>query len=114
MFVKDRFEIAIPAELAAIEVARARFEQFRRIPWGRPAFVASDFPTDPRERNELTRATLEGLDVQNFPKYWAPYEERTSQVLAKAETIAQLRKSDAEVAKAVDEYLRSERESWDN
>ena len=105
VFVKDRFEIATPVELAPIELARARFEQFRSPPWGRPVFVASDFPTDPAERNALMRAMFEGLDVQNFPKYWVPYEQRTSQVLAKAETIAQLRKSDPEVARAVDDYL---------
>ena len=105
VFVKDRFEVATPVDLAPAELARARFAEFKRVPLGAPEFVASDFPTDPQERNALVKAALSGLDVQNFPRYWVPYAQRTKEVLAKAETIEQLRKSDPEVAKAVDGYL---------
>ena len=107
VFVKDRFEVAMPASLEPGELAKAKFPQFGTLPWGAPVLAAADFPADPQERSHLVDLALAGYDLQDYPKYWAPYEQRTKEVLAKAQTIERLRTTDAEVAKVVDAYLAS-------
>lgn len=105
VFVKDRFELVIAAEQDPAEQALARFPQFREPGWTGPKLVAADMPADPKERNALIDAAMAGLDLQNFPRYYVPYAERTGEVLAKAETIARLRIAEPVSAKAVDKYL---------
>jgi hypothetical protein len=105
VFVKDRFEVAMPATLAPEEVAKARFPQFRSMPWGAPVLAAADFPADPKERSRLLDLALAGHDLQDYPKYWAPYEERRKEVLSRAQTIERLHATDPDVAKVVDAYL---------
>jgi hypothetical protein len=107
VFVKDRFELVIAAEQDPEELAKAKYPEFREPGWRGPKLVAADMPTDPKERDKLIDAALAGLDLQNFPRYYAPYAERTKEVLAKAETIARLRVAEPVSAKAVDKYLAS-------
>jgi len=107
VFVKDRFEVAMPAGLDPAELAKARFPQFRTLPWGAPVLAAADFPADPQERSRLASLALAGLDLQSFPKYWAPYGDRAQEVLAKAQTIERLRATDPGIARIVDAYLAS-------
>ena len=52
-------------------------------------------------------AALAGLDLQNFPRYWVPYADRTQEVLAKANSIARLRIAEPTTAKVVDAWLAS-------
>ena len=107
VFVKDRFELAIAAELDPGELAAARYPQFRMPPWTGPLFAAADMPADPAERSRLIAAALAGLDLQHFPRYYVPYSERTKEILAKAGTVARLRATDPAIAKVVDDYLAS-------
>lgn len=105
VFVKDRFEVVTVAELAAEELAAARYPAFRAPPWGGPMLAASDMPTDPAESQKLVRAAAAGLDVQNFPRYYVPYAARTKEVLAAAQTVARYRATEPGSAKAVDAWL---------
>lgn len=105
VFVKDRFELATAAEIDPQELAAAKRPEFRTLPWTGPRLVAADMPTDPAERNRLVELAFAGLDLQHFPRYYVPYAERAQEVLAKAGSIAGLRKTDPVTAKAVDEYL---------
>lgn len=105
VFVKDRFELAIAAELDPVELAAAKYPQFRAPPWGGPLLAAADLPSDPAERKKVIDAALAGLDLQQFPRYYVPYEQRAKQVLASAETVARLRATEPVTARAVDEYL---------
>lgn len=107
VFVKDRFELATVAELEPAELAAAKYPEFRSPAWTGPRLVATDMPTDPKERQRLIDAALAGLDLQHFPRYYVPYAERTREVLAKADTIARLRVAEPVTAKAVDAYLAS-------
>ena len=52
---------------------------------------------------------LAGQDLQHFPKYYAPYAERTATVLGRAQPMAHLRRDDAVAAKIVDEWLAGSR-----
>jgi hypothetical protein len=107
VFVKDRFELATAVELDPAELAAAKYPEFRSPGWTGPVLVATDMPTDPKERDRLINATMAGFDLQHFPRYYVPYAERTKQVLDKAETVARLRVSEPVSAKAVDAYLAS-------
>jgi hypothetical protein len=107
VFVKDRFEVATPVDLEPERLAEARLPQFRKPPlWG-PVMVAADMPTDRAEHNKVVEAAMAGLDLHNFPKYFVPYEDRKQQVLAQAQTLQQLRKTEPKWAQVVDQYLAS-------
>ena len=107
VFVLDRFELVSAVDLKPEDLAAARYEEFRSVPWTGPRLAAADVPTDPAERQRLIELALAGLDVQNFPRYYVPYAERTKQVLAHAVTIEKLRATEPETAKAVDAWLAS-------
>jgi hypothetical protein len=107
VFVKDRFELVAAVDLAPEDLAAAKYPQFRSAPWTGPGLAAADLPADPAERQKLIELAAAGLDAQNFPRFYVPYAERAKEVLAKAETVAQLRRSDPAAAQAVAAYLAS-------
>ena len=107
VFVVDRFELVTAVDLQPEELAAARYSEFRSLPWTGPRLAAADLPADPAERQRLVALAPAGLDVQNFPRYYVPYAERTRQVLARAATVARLRETEPVTAKAVDAWLAS-------
>jgi len=107
VFVLDRFELVSAVDLSSEDLQAARYEEFRSAPWTGPRLAAADLPDDPAERQSLIRLAASGLDVQNFPRYYVPYVERTKQVLARAVTVERLRQTEPETAKAVDAWLAS-------
>jgi len=113
VFVKDRFELATAVEIAADELAAAKYPEFRSLSWTGPVLVAADFPEDQAERQKLVKLAMAGLDLQNFPRYFVPYAERAKEVLAKADTVAKLRADEPVTARAVDAYLAESGEKED-
>jgi hypothetical protein len=107
VFVLDRFEMVAEVELAPEELAAATRPEFRSVPWTGPKLVAADMPTDNAERQKLVELAQAGVDLQHFPKYYVPYEERTKEVLAKALTIAKLRATEPANMPAVEAWLKS-------
>ncbi|HVP08049.1 MAG TPA: TfpX/TfpZ family type IV pilin accessory protein [Burkholderiales bacterium] len=107
VFVVDRFELVSAIDLKPEDLAAARYEEFRSVPWTGPRLAAADVPTEPAERQRLIQLAFSGLDLQNFPRYYVPYAERTKQVLARAVTVERLRQTEPETAKAVDAWLAS-------
>jgi hypothetical protein len=107
VFVLDRFEMVAAVELAPEELAAAKREEFRSVPWTGPKLVAADMPTAAEERQKLVALGQAGIDLQHFPRYYVPYEERTREVLAKAMTIARLRATEPANSPAVDAWLAS-------
>lgn len=107
VFIKDRFELASAVDLPAEKLAEARYPQFRSAPVTGPVLVAADFPTDPAERQKVVEAAFAGLDLHFFPRYFVPYAERRSQVLAAAMTMERLRATEPPSARATDEWLAS-------
>lgn len=106
VFVKDRYEVATPVELEPEALAQARFPEFRGVPLWKPRLVATDFPTDKAEQQHLINQALAGLDLQHFPKYYAPYAERRDLVLSKAQTLAEFRQSEPKGARVIEDWLR--------
>ena len=107
VFVKDQFEVAIAAEMEHERLARAKLPQYRELPHGGPRLVFADFPTDPVEKNKVVMAALSGMDMQQFPEYFAPYEERTAQVLATAQTIEHISKNEPKTGEIIRNWLKS-------
>ena len=72
--------VDIPPE----DYAKAKYPQFSHVPAGRPLWVYADFPTDREQRNEVAFAAVEGRDMETFPQFFVPYEQRRDQVLKAA------------------------------
>ena len=107
VFVKDRFELATAVELAPEELAAAKYAEFRTVPLSGPQLAVAQMPQDAAGRRKIMTALLAGLDLHHFPGYYAPYAEHRKEVLAKADTVARLRKSEPEIARVVDQWLAS-------
>jgi hypothetical protein len=93
-FVKDRFEVVIAKELADQDLQNAPAAYRTRPKFG-PLLVGTQSPTDREERNTLVFAAMEGKDVQNFPRYYVPYEANAEAIKQRARPLEQLRKSHA-------------------
>lgn len=105
VFVRDQFQVATVVGIEPEEYAKAKFPQFRRPPLGGPLYAYADFPTDPNERNAIIFAGLAGRDLETIPRYFAPYAERTQEVLKAAWTLARLREREPAEAKIIDATL---------
>jgi hypothetical protein len=107
VFVKDQFQVATVAELDPQYLAEARYPQYRRPPWSGPELVYGEWPKDQKEQQDLMFSGLAGVDLQHFPKYYAPYEQRRDEILAKALPLSRVRETEPEAAKAIDEWVAS-------
>ena len=105
VFVKDRFELVTVVELDPAEVAKAKYPEFRSFSWTGPRLAAADLPTDPEGRQKFIRLAMQGIDIQSFPEYYAPYGERTKEVLAASMSLEKLRTEDPVAARAADAWL---------
>jgi hypothetical protein len=90
-FVKDRFEVVIAKELADEDLHDAK-DAYRTRPKFGPVLVGTQSPTDREHRNALVFAALEGKDVQNFPRYYVPYEANADAIKQRARSLDDLRK----------------------
>ncbi|MGH8725998.1 MAG: TfpX/TfpZ family type IV pilin accessory protein [Burkholderiales bacterium] len=105
VFVKDQFQVATVAELEPQYLAEARYPQFRSPPWSGPELVYGEWPKDHEEQQKLMFAGLAGVDLQHFPKYYAPYEQGRDDVLARAQPLSSVHRTEPEVAKVIDEWI---------
>jgi hypothetical protein len=105
VFVKDQFQVATVAELDPLYLAEARYPQFRSAPWSGPELVYGEWPTSHEEQQQLMFAGLAGADLQHFPKYYAPYEQGKAAILAKAQPLSSVQRTEPAAAKAIDEWL---------
>jgi hypothetical protein len=109
VFVKDQFQVVSAVELEPERLAEARYPQFRSPAWTGPVLVAGDWPAEQADRQRLLDAALAGEDLQHFPRYYAPYAEGTSEILAKAWPMSRVRASEPETARIVDAWLARSR-----
>ena len=93
VFVKDRFEMVRVADIEPRRLAEARIERFRSFPLGRPQFIGSVLPTDPREVQEVVFSALNGgPDVAELPKYYADLEVVRDLMVRKSMPLDELKK----------------------
>jgi len=107
VFVKDQFQVATVAELEPAQLAQAKYPQYRSPSWSGPVMVYGDWPKDHEEQQKLVFAGLAGVDLQHFPKYYAPYEQGKEQILARALPLPAVHKADPEAAKVIDAWVAS-------
>jgi len=100
-FVKDRFEVVVAKELADQDLRNAK-DPYRARPKFGPVLVGTQSPTDREERNALVFVAMEGKDIQNFPRYYVPYEANIEDVKQRARPLADLRKLHPDVQPLID------------
>jgi hypothetical protein len=90
-FVKDRFEVVIAKEIDDQDLRDAN-DAYRLRPKFGPVLVGTQSPSDREQRNALMYAIMEGKDIQNFPRYYVPYEANADAIKQQARTLDDLRK----------------------
>jgi hypothetical protein len=105
VFVADQFQVASALQLDPEELAKAKYPEFRQAPLAGPLLAFAVLPTDRKELSDFMFLGLAGHDLEEFPRLFVPYAERTAEVLAKSWTLAQVRQMEPEAAKVVDPWL---------
>ncbi|HXU40784.1 MAG TPA: TfpX/TfpZ family type IV pilin accessory protein [Burkholderiales bacterium] len=105
VFVADQFQVASAAQLDPEELAKAKYPEFRQPPLGGPMLAFAVVPTDPVEFRQFVILGAAGHDLQEFPRLFVPYAERTAQVLARSLTLTRVRQLEPQTAKIVDAWL---------
>ncbi|HEY2347225.1 MAG TPA: TfpX/TfpZ family type IV pilin accessory protein [Xanthomonadaceae bacterium] len=105
VFAKDQFQVSAVADIKAADYAEAKMAQFSHPPLGGPLLVYAEMPVDPKERDRVMSAAMDGKDVEKMPELFRPYAEHTGDVLKKAWTLAKMRKLEPAAAKIVDAYM---------
>jgi hypothetical protein len=106
VFVKDRFEVASAIELKEEDLKQAKFPQFQSVPLSGPLWAVVDWPAGKAEQQQLVQLAMRGVDLHMFPRFYAPYDQRLKEVLAKAAPIAEVRKTEPKYAEVIDEWLK--------
>ena len=105
VFVKDQFQVATVAELEPQYLAEARYPEYRSAPWSGPELVYGEWPKEHEEQQKLLFAGLAGIDLQHFPRYYAPYLQGKDEILAKAQPLSSVHRTEPQVAKVIDEWV---------
>jgi hypothetical protein len=99
-FVIDRFEVVLADDLKDEDLLAAKDPYRTRPKWG-PELVATQSPTDIKERNDLLFAGLQGRDIQTFPRYYVAYEAAREQIKRRAQPMEALYKHHPEARQLV-------------
>ena len=99
-FTLDRFEVVTAQEIDDQDLVQANDPYRTRPKWG-PKLIGTQFPTDVKEHNDLTMASLAGKDLQMFPRYYVPYEAVKEQVQARSKPLEALYKHHPEAKQLV-------------
>ena len=103
VFVKDRFEMVRVADIEPRRLAEARIERFRGFPLGRPQFIGSVPPTDPREVQEVVFSALSGgPDIAELPKYYADLEVVRDVMVRKSMPLDELKRLNPGAVASID------------
>lgn len=87
----DRFVLVDADRVAPKDLAQASEPQWQHLSWTGPVVVAAELPTDPKERNALMFGSLgNGKDVQDFPRFYVPYQRAVAKLLKQAHSIPAL------------------------
>jgi hypothetical protein len=107
VFVKDRFELVRANEIPPEELAKAKAGPFAKAPIAGPTVVGAELPKDPDEQFRIMMSAMSGVDVQNFPQYYVPYDDVRGYVLLTAKPIARLRELNPGRAADIDRIVRN-------
>jgi hypothetical protein len=99
-FVKDRFEVVMAEEIADKDLQAAQ-DPYRSRPKFGPVLVGTKSPTDREQRNALVLAAMDGKDVQNYPRFFVPYEANAEVIKQQARPLDVLEKTHPEAQQLV-------------
>ena len=106
VFVVDQFETVRAIEIDPVDLANARYPEFRSLPLTGPTLVAVEPPTDENERMTRTFEALGGgKDLRHYPKYYVPYRDYRPLVISKSQPLDTARKRDKDVTGLIDKYV---------
>lgn len=91
VFVKDRFELTRANDIDEPEAARAAGTPYERLSWTGPRYVGVDFPKDPSLQFEIMMSASAGRDINTYPRFFVPYEQRAASAAEKAQPVAGLK-----------------------
>ena len=100
VFAKDHFDVVAANEIDAADLAQAKTE-FRSLSLTGPRVVGTRMPTDAAEHNSVILAVVAGKDLQDFPKYYLPYEDLVSEVKKSAKPLNELLRSHPDAIGAI-------------
>ena len=105
VFVVDRFEVVAANMLDPQEIAKAKRDEFRSLPWFGPRVVGAVKPTDANEQFRIMFAITEGKDLQHFPQQYVPYSDVADEAGRRVQPIETLRRFNKERGAEIDEFL---------
>ena len=100
VFAKDHFDVVAASELDAADLALAK-PDFQSLSLTGPRIVGTRMPTDLAERQSVILALVTGKDLQDFPKYYVPYEDIAGDVKKSAKPLNSLLKAHPEALDAI-------------
>jgi hypothetical protein len=103
-FVKDRLEVVLAVELADQDLLDAKPPYDTRPRFG-PLLVGTQRPTEREQLNDLVLSAMEGKDLQNFPRYFVPYENNADAIKQHARPLDELEKTYAAAGPLVADAL---------
>lgn len=109
VFETDMFKVTLASELKDEKLALAKKPEWRKLSWSGPVLVAALGSADPKEKEELVFAALNGEDWNVFPKLFVDYDGQRKNVLIKAKPLTNLRKLSAEKSYVIDGFLESKK-----
>ncbi len=83
-FTIDRFDLVTAKDLDPVDLEKVTLEQFKRLPLGRPRYVAAVMPEDPHEKMKILETSFQGKDLQLYPQHYAPYEQEAPKAAKRA------------------------------
>ncbi|GFE83335.1 fimb protein [Steroidobacter agaridevorans] len=99
-FVGTRFEVVAASDLTDENLQAGRDPYRTRPKWG-PELIATQMPTDVKERNDLLFSALAGKDIQAQPRYYVPYETAKEELKRRAQPMEALYKHHPEAKQLV-------------
>jgi hypothetical protein len=106
-FVGDRLVVVSVSEVVQESLERAKPE-YQKLPlWGGPRFVATERPSSHEEKQKILFSSLfAGADIQNYPEYYVPYQEKQEMVLEKSHHLSELEKIVPDARDEVKKFLK--------
>lgn len=99
-FAKDQFVVTLAGDLEDKDLLEGKDPYRTRPMWG-PKVIGTQNPTDRKERQALLFSGAAGKDVNEFPKYFVPYEAVREQVKQKSQPLELLYKHHPEAKQMI-------------
>ena len=87
----DQFRLVAANQLDPNDIAEAARPEWRHLSWTGPILVGTVLPKTHEQREELLSSALKGKDIEKLPRYYVPYEQAATDLLARAHPLAKLR-----------------------